>query len=176
MESGKREKLVFQCCPAGIPMTVICESECITGLYFGWKDSDCPQKKENCQTVIRAEKQLEEYFNGKRKYFDLPYRMYGTAFQKTVWEALLKIPYGETRSYSEIAELTGNPKAVRAVGMANHRNPLVILVPCHRVIGKNGSMTGYAGGLERKEMLLRLEKAHRDQKHPDQISGSDLKI
>ena len=101
--------------------------------------------------------QLSEYLKGKRKTFDLPFKMRGTQFQLQVWNALLDIPYGETRSYKQIAEAIGNPKAVRAVGMANNRNPLLIIVPCHRIIGKNGSLVGYAGGLDKKEFLLRLE-------------------
>ena len=103
--------------------------------------------------------QLSEYLKGKRKTFDLPFKMRGTLFQEQVWNALLDIPYGETRSYKQIAEAIGNPKAVRAVGMANNRNPLLIIVPCHRVIGKNGSLVGYGEGLEMKEFLLRLEKS-----------------
>ena len=103
--------------------------------------------------------QLSEYLKGKRKTFDLPFKMRGTQFQLQVWNALLDIPYGETRSYKQIAEAIGNPKAVRAVGMANNRNPLLIIVPCHRVIGKNGSLVGYGEGLEMKEFLLRLEKS-----------------
>ena len=103
--------------------------------------------------------QLSEYLNGKRKTFDLPFKMRGTQFQLQVWNALLDIPYGETRSYKQIAEAIGNPKAVRAVGMANNRNPLLIIVPCHRIIGKNGSLVGYGEGLEMKEFLLRLEKS-----------------
>ena len=85
--------------------------------------------------------------------------MKGTAFQQNVWRALLEIPYGETRSYKQIAEAIGNPKAVRAVGMANNRNPLLVVVPCHRVIGANGKLIGYAAGIEKKEFLLRLEKS-----------------
>ena len=103
--------------------------------------------------------QLSEYLKGKRKTFDLPFKMRGTQFQLQVWNAILDIPYGETRSYKQIAEAIGNPKAVRAVGMANNRNPLLIIVPCHRVIGKNGSLVGYGEGLEMKEFLLRLEKS-----------------
>ena len=103
--------------------------------------------------------QLSEYLKGKRKTFDLPFKMRGTQFQLQVWNALLDIPYGETRSYKQIAEAIGNPKAVRAVGMANNRNPLLIIVPCHRIIGKNGSLVGYGEGLEMKEFLLRLEKS-----------------
>ena len=101
--------------------------------------------------------QLSEYFSGNRKTFNLPLLLKGTDFQKQVWQALLKIPFGETRSYKQIAEAIGNPKAVRAVGMANNKNPLLIVVPCHRVIGANGKLVGYAVGLDKKEYLLRLE-------------------
>lgn len=104
--------------------------------------------------VIR---QLDEYFSGERHTFDLPMRLDGTAFQKIVWEALLEIPYGATWSYGELARRIGNPKASRAVGLANGRNPISILVPCHRVIGADGSLTGYGGGVERKRWLLAHE-------------------
>lgn len=104
------------------------------------------------------QKQLTEYEKGSRKKFDLPLHLIGTEFQKQVWNALLEIPYGETRSYQEIAIRIGKPKALRAVGGACNRNPIGIIVPCHRVIGKNGSLTGYAGGLSYKELLLNHEK------------------
>ena len=102
--------------------------------------------------------QLDEYFNGNRKKFDLPLVLHGTDFQISVWKALQDIPYGKTRSYGEIAARIGSPKASRAVGMANNRNPIVIIVPCHRVLGHNGSLTGFAGGLDLKQGLLDLEK------------------
>lgn len=102
--------------------------------------------------------QLQEYMNGERKSFAFPYELHGTPFQKRVWNALCEIPYGETRTYGEIAKAVGNPKACRAVGMANHNNPIAIVVPCHRVIGANGKLTGYGGGLDMKEYLLELEK------------------
>lgn len=104
-------------------------------------------------------RQLDEYFLGRRKEFDFPIRMKGTPFQQKVWAALLEIPYGETRSYKDIAEAVGSPKAYRAVGMANNANPIFIAVPCHRVIGANGSLVGYGGGLDMKKALLELEKA-----------------
>ncbi|HET6785966.1 MAG TPA: methylated-DNA--[protein]-cysteine S-methyltransferase [Erysipelotrichaceae bacterium] len=104
------------------------------------------------------QKQFTEYEEGARKVFDLPLHIKGTEFQKKVWNALLEIPYGETRSYQEIAIQIGNPKAVRAVGGACNRNPIGIIVPCHRVVGKNGSLTGYAGGLDYKKLLLEKEK------------------
>lgn len=108
--------------------------------------------------IKEAALQLADYFNCKRKTFDLPLAPNGTVFQINVWETLQKIPYGETRSYGEMAAMIGNSKACRAVGMANNRNPIVIIIPCHRVIGHDGSLTGYAGGLELKRKLLELEK------------------
>ena len=111
--------------------------------------------------TVKAIHQLKEYFNGIRKSFDLPFEMHGTEFQKKVWNELRNIPYGETRSYKDIAEKIGNPKAVRAVGGANHKNKLMILAPCHRVIGANGSLTGYAGGMEAKQKLIELEKKYK---------------
>jgi methylated-DNA-[protein]-cysteine S-methyltransferase len=102
-------------------------------------------------------RQIEEYFQGKRREFQLLLRLEGTDFQKKVWQELIKIPYGKTASYGEIAKAIGNEKAVRAVGQANHRNPIAIVIPCHRVIGHDGSLTGYGGGLWRKEWLLRHE-------------------
>jgi methylated-DNA-[protein]-cysteine S-methyltransferase len=109
-------------------------------------------------TLIKeGHRQLCEYLKGERKEFDLPLNPKGTDFQKRVWKALCEIPYGETRSYKQIAETIGNPKAVRAVGMANHRNPLLIVVPCHRVIGADGKLVGYAAGIDKKVFLLQLE-------------------
>lgn len=104
-----------------------------------------------------AKAQLLEYFAGERKKFDLPYVLYGTPFQKSVWKALADIPYGETRSYKDIALAIGAAKAVRAIGGANNRNPIPIVIPCHRVIGSNGALVGYGGGLPIKEYLLSLE-------------------
>jgi methylated-DNA-[protein]-cysteine S-methyltransferase len=102
--------------------------------------------------------QLHAYFAGELTRFDLALDLHGTEFQRRVWQALLEIPYGETRSYGELAEHVGSPGASRAVGLANGRNPIAIIVPCHRVIGADGSLTGYGGGLERKETLLALER------------------
>jgi methylated-DNA-[protein]-cysteine S-methyltransferase len=107
--------------------------------------------------IKKTADQLDEYFNKKRKKFEIPVKPDGTDFQLKVWNALVNIPYGEKRSYGEIAAITGNPKAGRAVGMANNRNPVVIIIPCHRVIGHDGNLTGYAGGLELKQALLELE-------------------
>lgn len=104
--------------------------------------------------------QVQAYFKGERRSFDFPYVLHGTPFQRQVWQALCDIPYGETRSYKDIAVAIGNPKACRAVGMANNKNPISIAVPCHRVIGANGHLVGYAGGLEMKKALLELEHKH----------------
>lgn len=113
---------------------------------------------KNTKVLNLAEKQLLEYFEGKRKKFDLPLKLKGTPFQEKVWNELLKIPYGETRTYREIAKNIENPKAARAVGMANHNNPISIVVPCHRVIGVNNRLVGYGLGLDKKRYLLDLEK------------------
>lgn len=107
-----------------------------------------------------AKQQLSEYFRKERKIFDLPLDLAGTPFQKTVWAALLNIPYGETCSYKEIAQMINNEKAFRAVGHANNANPIMIIVPCHRVIGSNGSLIGYNGGIDIKKFLLALEASN----------------
>lgn len=107
--------------------------------------------------LLEAKRQLEEYFAGLRASFSLPLNPQGTAFQKKVWQQLEAIPYGQTRTYGQIAAAVGQPTASRAVGGANHNNPIAIVIPCHRVIGANGKLTGYAGGLDIKEKLLRLE-------------------
>ncbi|KRP46184.1 methylated-DNA-[protein]-cysteine S-methyltransferase [Pseudomonas libanensis] len=107
--------------------------------------------------LLETERQLREYFAGTRNRFELELDFTGTDFQKQVWQALLTIPFGETRSYSQIAQQIGNPKAVRAVGAANGRNPISIIAPCHRVVGASGGLTGFAGGLEAKQYLLTLE-------------------
>lgn len=112
---------------------------------------------KNHPVLLEAERQLNDYFVGKRKKFSLKFDFVGTEFQKEVWEALATIPFGETRSYAQIAQQVGRPKAVRAVGAANGKNPISIIVPCHRVIGSNGKLTGFAGGLETKATLLKLE-------------------
>jgi len=111
-----------------------------------------------CNGVVdEAVQEIEQYFTGKRQNFGMPLDLQGTPFQRAVWKELLKIPYGGTVSYGDIARAIGNPKAVRAVGGANHRNPAAIVVPCHRVIGSDGSMTGYGSGIWRKEWLLKHE-------------------
>ncbi len=106
------------------------------------------------KVLLKAEKQLSEYFSGERKFFELEYEFSGTDFQKSVWKELEKIPFGETKTYGEIASGIGNPKAGRAVGSACNKNPIAIIIPCHRVIGKNGKLTGFACGTKTKEWLL----------------------
>ena len=108
--------------------------------------------------LLETQKQLNEYFAGQRQVFDLPLDFEGTEFQQKVWQALLTIPFGETRSYKQIAEQIGNVKAVRAVGAANGKNPISIIAPCHRVVGANGKLVGFAGGLDNKDILLKIEK------------------
>jgi methylated-DNA-[protein]-cysteine S-methyltransferase len=117
--------------------------------------------KEERSHFAEAIRQLEAYFRGELKEFDLPVRMEGTEFQLSVWKELRKIPYGETRTYGELAKTIGNPKAMRAVGLANGQNPIPIIVPCHRVIGSDGSLTGFGGGIENKKKLLELERGQR---------------
>lgn len=116
------------------------------------------QNREQCSELLHeACRQLDEYFRGKRRQFDLPLGYTGTPFQESVWRELQRIPYGEMRSYEDIAVKIGNPKAVRAVGQANNRNPILLLIPCHRVIHKNGDISGFACGIETKKYLLDLE-------------------
>ena len=130
----------------------------ITKLYFPEEKQPQGIVVQETQLLKRAGEQLVDYLAGKRKTFDLPLAPKGTEFQQHVWKALQEIPYGETRSYGDIAKRIDNPKAYRAVGMSNNKNPLPIFIPCHRVIGTNGKLVGYAGGLAIKEYLLKLEK------------------
>ncbi len=118
------------------------------------------QEYQDHSVLMETEQQLRQYFARHLKKFTVPLEFNGTSFQKSVWAALLSIPYGETRSYAQIAKQIGRPKAVRAVGAANGKNPISIIAPCHRVIGTNGSLTGFAGGLEAKRYLLGLEARH----------------
>lgn len=122
-------------------------------------DEICFDNFSETSLIKEAAKQLDEYFSGKRTSFDLPLNPKGTEFQKSVWKALCDIPYGETRTYKEVAEAVGNPKAARAVGMANNKNPIMIIIPCHRVVGSNGSLVGYAGGIDIKRTLLSIESS-----------------
>lgn len=118
-------------------------------------------KEKDTKLLLKAKKELEEYFEGKRKKFDLPLEQEGSDFQKKVWKALEKIPYGETRTYKQVAKMVGNEKASRAVGMANNKNNIPIIIPCHRVIGSNGKLVGYALGLDMKQYLLDLESKNK---------------
>jgi len=137
----------------------------LTGLYMdvpGHTPRSLEQGVENAaaEPLRDAARQLGEYFAGDRREFDLALRLEGTDFQRRVWKVLTEIPYGETWSYGQLAKRIDNPKGFRAVGLANGRNPISILVPCHRVIGANGSLTGYGGGVERKQWLLAHERPH----------------
>ena len=137
-----------------------CEDK-ITDLFFEYEMENVKKNKyiiKETPLIKKAASQLFEYLNAKRKEFDLPLLKDGTDFQISVWNELLKIPYGETRTYKDIAIAINNEKAVRAVGMANNRNKISIFIPCHRVIGSNKKLVGYGGGLEIKEFLLNLEK------------------
>lgn len=136
-------------------ITICADESAITGVYFG-QICGLGENKET-DLIKKAYIQLEEYFAGSRKIFDLPLKFKGTEFQKKVWNALTKIPYGKTWSYKELAIAAGNEKACRAVGMANNKNPISIIVPCHRVIGADGKLVGYGGGLPAKKFLLDLE-------------------
>ena len=130
----------------------------LTAIEFEGRHSNTDGDSDRCDAVLeRATGQLQHYFAGRRQQFDLPLAPAGTTFQRAVWTALAAIPWGELRSYADIARAIDKPTAVRAVGAANGRNPLPIVVPCHRVIGSNGSLTGFAGGLELKRQLLELE-------------------
>ena len=141
------------------PVTVASTGKGIASIHFGNSvpSGGLTDPSANHQTV----EQLTEYFEGKRTQFDLPLDVEGTPFQKAVWSELLRIPYGETRTYGEIAKAIGRPGAARAVGMANHENPVAVVIPCHRVIGRDGSLTGYAGGVQLKAQLLSIERRHR---------------
>ena len=131
----------------------------IIGLVFSDSKKENEIERET-DSIIKTYMQLKEYLSGKRKSFDIEIEMMGTEFQKKVWKELLNIPYGETRSYKDVATAIGNKKACRAVGNANNKNPIAIIVPCHRVVGSNGCMTGYAGGIDIKEKLLKIEKCN----------------
>ena len=143
-------------------LTILAEKKGIRAIKFG-EDEEVKSTGKANEMTRWAVKELEEYFQGKRKEFTVPCGPEGTDFQKRVWEALTRIPYGETRTYKEIAVEIGNPGASRAVGMANNKNPVPIIIPCHRVIGSDGKLTGYAGGLEVKEFLQNLERENRDE-------------
>lgn len=138
-------------------ITIIEEENQIIAIEINKKREEEGIKKETL-LLKETEKQLMEYLEGKRREFNVPLNPKGTKFMKAVWTALQEIPYGEVRTYKQIAERVGKPKASRAVGMANHRNPIPIMIPCHRVIGSNGKLVGYALGMEKKRYLLEWEK------------------
>jgi methylated-DNA-[protein]-cysteine S-methyltransferase len=142
-------------------LLLVGDGDTLSGLYM--QDGRKPARitadwKESAASFIDVKQQLEEYFAGERTTFDVKLATEGAPFEREVWHALEAIPYGETVSYGEIARRVGQPTASRAVGTANGRNPISVIVPCHRVIGANGSLTGYGGGLERKRLLLELER------------------
>jgi methylated-DNA-[protein]-cysteine S-methyltransferase len=139
-------------------LQICSDGAAVTELNFaGHYPAKASPTDEKDAILSLAAKQLSEYFAGKRTAFDLPLAPQGTVFQQAVWKTLAAIPYGELRSYSDIARQIGKPKAVRAVGAANGKNPLPIIVPCHRVIGRDGSLTGFSGGIEMKSRLLQME-------------------
>jgi methylated-DNA-[protein]-cysteine S-methyltransferase len=150
------------------PLTLVAAAGSLTGLYLDTPDTGAPRHQPGAEVLgppadlasepfAAAADQLAAYFAGRLTEFSLPLAPAGTPFQRRVWAGLQEIPYGDTRSYRQLAEKIGNPAAVRAVGLANGRNPVAIVIPCHRVIGADGSLTGYGGGLERKRYLLELE-------------------
>ena len=139
-------------------MTAVEENGKLLQLSFGKPSTDVSAKMEKTFIIEQTFNQLEEYFSGKRKTFSIPLVLKGTDFQMKVYKALCGIMYGETISYKQLAEKIGNPKACRAVGNANNKNPIAIIIPCHRVIGSNGDLVGYAGGVQIKQKLLEIEK------------------
>ncbi|MGW3727101.1 methylated-DNA--[protein]-cysteine S-methyltransferase [Streptomyces sp. NPDC000851] len=146
--------------PYGL-LTLVAEDGVLCGLYMTDQRHRPPEEtfgEPDDTPFAAAEKQLQAYFAGELKEFTLELRLNGTPFQRTVWQQLRQIPHGETRTYGELADALGNPKASRAVGLANGRNPIGIIVPCHRVVGADGSLTGYGGGLPRKQRLLDFER------------------
>jgi len=155
------EKLFYYTFPVG-EVGIIEQAEKISWVFFRSRAGRPKHRDTIALTetplIKKTALQLKEYFEHKRKTFDLPLFPQGTDFQLAVWKSLQKIPYGETRTYKEIAKMAGNTKACRACGMANNRNPIAIIIPCHRVIGSNGSLIGYGGGLDIKRYLLELEK------------------
>lgn len=138
-------------------VTITADEKVLHGVYFGKVIQKDYEPGEN-EIICKTASQLREYFEKNRRNFSIPIEFQGTLFETKVWNELIKIPYGETRSYEDIAKIIGNSKACRAVGAAVHKNPIPIIVPCHRVIGKNQKLVGYAGGLETKKYLLDLEK------------------
>lgn len=148
------------------PLTLVAEGDRLVGLYMEAQRHRPEESRfgerlpgATVAPFVEAARQLAEYFDGRRDTFDLPLKLHGTAFQQRVWAALREIPIGETWTYGELAQYIGQPTASRAVGLANGKNPIGVIVPCHRVVGSDGSLTGYGGGLERKQALLVHEHA-----------------
>lgn len=158
MSKSDTESLFSQVMTSPIgKLTLIADKQYLREIRFG--DDDCATIPHSNAVLDRTRQQLQEYFAGQRRHFDLPLKPQGTNFQQQVWKALLAVDFGELASYQDIARIIDNPKAVRAVGAANGRNPIPIIIPCHRIIGSDGKLTGYAGGLRIKQQLLRLEDA-----------------
>ncbi|UOZ04488.1 methylated-DNA--[protein]-cysteine S-methyltransferase [Amycolatopsis sp. WQ 127309] len=150
--------------PCG-PLTLVAQGDALCGLYMVQQrhrpdELTFGEPGPGAEIFVRAETELKEYFAGQRHEFEVPLTFVGTPFQQRVWAALREIPYGSTTSYGELADRLGQPTASRAVGLANGKNPVSIIVPCHRVVGASGSLTGYGGGLERKRYLLDFEQEH----------------
>jgi methylated-DNA-[protein]-cysteine S-methyltransferase len=146
-------------------LRLVCSDGRLSKIEFEGRHGDDGHREQDDAVLAECAQQLCDYFAGRRRHFSLPLAAAGTAFQQSVWHALEDIPFGELRSYRDIAEAIGNPRAVRAVGAANGRNPLPIVVPCHRVIGSDGGLTGFAGGMAAKRYLLELE-GHRERIAP----------
>ncbi|MEA5361340.1 methylated-DNA--[protein]-cysteine S-methyltransferase [Amycolatopsis sp., V23-08] len=147
------------------PLTLVAQGDALCGLYMVQQrhrpdELTFGEADPGAGIFARAETELKEYFAGQRHEFEVPLTFVGTPFQQLVWAELRKIPYGTTTSYGELADRLGKPSASRAVGLANGKNPIGIIVPCHRVVGANGSLTGYGGGIERKRYLLDFEQEH----------------
>ena len=142
----------------GTEIVMTCENDCLLSLDTRAASHEASERNAFTDKVYR---EICEYFGGSRTVFDIPYRLIGTPFQEKVWHVLETIPYGQTLTYGEVAGLIGSPKASRAVGGACHNNPIWLIVPCHRVVGAGGALTGYGGGLELKSFLLQLEKENR---------------
>jgi methylated-DNA-[protein]-cysteine S-methyltransferase len=149
--------------PIGL-LTLVGDGDALCGLHMedqAHQPSVSPAWRRDDRAFPKAVEQVAAYFSGDLTEFDVPLRLEGTPFQRRVWDALCEIPYGETQSYGQVAARIGRPTAFRAVGLANGRNPVAVIVPCHRVIGANGSLVGYGGGLDRKVRLLELEREYR---------------
>ncbi len=151
------EKVYFYKTRLGV-LGILCNGNSLTRIFFEGMYDIQKVVVEETDLHRKVYMQIEEYFDGYRRIFDIPYTLYGTSFQKRVCRLLLCIPYRKAVSYQDVAKMLGNEKASRAVGMANHKNPLMLIIPCHRVCGKNGNLTGYAGGLDIKQKLLTLER------------------